>query len=213
MKSEFKQKKEFHFQQPGDPISPERPSKTPPSQAPKLPKNFAPPPPTLPKNSFASDDKNADPNFSNLSAEDAPLPEPKNESTSPGTSSENTARVSPQNFNQKKTTMHSPIGSIKGKETRLADLGDYFTGGFGQQEYKKLFRLAQREDFSWVKIARDMPGRNPNYIKTVFNSSLRAIAKSKSIMVMLKHMIIWPTYTNKSRRVFFFSNLIKKPNL
>jgi hypothetical protein len=75
----------------------------------------------------------------------------------------------------------------------------YFTGGFSEQEYEILFEKAKEFAFSWVKVARYLPGRDPNYIKTVFNSSMKCIIKKLELFKLLKHSIIWPTYTNKSK--------------
>lgn len=84
----------------------------------------------------------------------------------------------------------------------------FFTGGFSENEYNILFEKAKEFKFSWVKVAEYLPGRDPNYIKTVFNSSMKVIIKKEYLFKLLKHSIIWPTYTNKSKnfnKYFFYS--------
>ena len=79
---------------------------------------------------------------------------------------------------------------------------DKITGNWTYSELISILKYVKIFKFSWKNIIKYIPRRSQNSVKSFFHSTLRKIKKS-SLFKFLKLMITWPTYTNKSKSLYF----------
>jgi hypothetical protein len=78
------------------------------------------------------------------------------------------------------------------------------TGGWGNEELKRLVKLLQRHGFRWNLISDQMPLRSSNLIKGYVYASFRQLKnKRKVIFWFLQKIIRWPTFTNLSKIIIY----------